>query len=688
MYDTILDALRRGDSAAALTAAHEAVAAQPQDPQAQRLLATALRTSGDASGAMAAIERAIALAPDDATLHMARAGLLLDERQLDEAQAALARTLGLDPNQFPAYVVQGQLAMARGDLDEAERLARTAARIAPEHPQVAAIEGMVALRRGDADRALAILSRAAERTPQEPQLRHALGFAYMAKGHLAFAEQAFRGLLENNPESRPLRALIADLLRHQDRPGDAADMLAPLLDHEPTAGLQRMVGVLELEAGRPERALPLLRSAFEGLPGDRVTLGALVEAWRRNDAADEARSTLDAALAARAEDTALWHARLAFESFASDGARAVIERWLAATPDAIPALTAQVAMHDAAGEREQGDAVARRITEIEPGHTQAEFRVIDSLLRSDGDAAVARVDSLHERASDDATRRNLRQLKAATLDAAGRPAEAAALWAARHAEVAEQRLPYPPVSAARSDWPELAPLPEAARGVLLLWGAPGSQVERLAATFAANSAPLRLDRYGPTPPNDLFQRYTSVEALHADAGKGEALVAEWRDQLAASGFGDGAVFDWLLWWDNALLNALRPHLPEAVLMIALRDPRDMLLNWLAGYASAPFRIESPLAAARWLAQVLGQVAYLHEQDLFPHHLIRLDEIADNPEALSQALNAAIGTNTAPVRPQALGQKQLPVGRWRAYAEPLAEAFAVLAPVAKRLGYAD
>ena len=115
-HATTIDALRRGAAPEALAAAREAVAAQPDDVVAQRLLAAALRLSGERQAALEAIDRAIELAPDDATLHLERAGLMLDVRKLDEAQISLARSVGLDPNQFPAYIIQGQLALGRGDL--------------------------------------------------------------------------------------------------------------------------------------------------------------------------------------------------------------------------------------------------------------------------------------------------------------------------------------------------------------------------------------------------------------------------------------------------------------------------------------------------------------------------------------------------------------------------------------------
>ena len=148
---------------------------------------------------------------------------------------------------------------------------------------------------------------------------------------------------------------------------------------------------------------------------------------------------------------------------------------------------------------------------------------------------------------------------------------------------------------------------------------------------------------------------------------------------------DGLVVDWLLFWDNQLLRALRPQLPDALLLIALRDPRDMLLDWLAfGAPASPLAIASPLSAAQWLAGVLDQVATLHEQDLQPHRLLRLDAVVDDAAALTTLVGTALGT-TLPI-PTGKAFPRFPPGHWRGYAEPLAEAFAALTPVARRLGY--
>ena len=165
----------------------------------------------------------------------------------------------------------------------------------------------------------------------------------------------------------------------------------------------------------------------------------------------------------------------------------------------------------------------------------------------------------------------------------------------------------------------------------------------------------------------------------------DALVAQWRQQLPARGIDNGNVVDWLLHWDNALLLALRPHLPAGRLLAVLRDPRDMLLDWMSYGAALPLKLASADAAAQWLAQVLEQLVVLQEQDLYPLTVLRLDEVINNPEALAGVVGQALGVDLPAPRAT---PRRIPAGRWRAYADALSGPFAALTPVAVRLGYAE
>lgn len=684
MHETTIDALRRGAYPEALDAARANVSAAPDDPHAHRLLALAQAGAGEREAALDSIQRALRLAPDDADLHFQHAGLLIGGGDTSGARAALDRSTGLDPNQFGAYILQAQLALGRGDLDEAERQQKLAARIEPGHPWVRTIEGMLALRRGDAQFAQVVLSQAAQDAPQDPQVLYALGFAYMAGGHFAFAEQAFRGVLERHPKSHGLRSLLADLLRRQDRFAEAADELQPLLDDPAlvTPGLRRFAGELHLAQGRHDLALPPLLAAFDAQPQDPRILAALVEAWRRAGDIGGARTRLDAAIAAQPAPTELWRARLAFADYAD--AQDVVARWLAARPDDTVALSARMTLQDHAGDRDGLLQTARRIVALEPGNTAAEMRIVDAMLQDDAAGAVGYVEYLLASAGSDAGRTLLRGWLALAQDRAGRHADAAAGWQALQAEQAPHRLPLPVLTTPLDTWSAAAAedATDPLRAAFVV-GAPGSGVERIASLLSATVPAFRADRFGAAPPQDLLQNYHTPAHLRSGEVDGAVVFDSWRDGLAAREAGEEIV-DWLLWWDNAFLHALRPALREAPLLIALRDPRDMFLEWLAFGATPPLAMENPTLAAQWLARTLEHVAVLHEQALFPHALVRTDDA--EPAELARRVGEALRAPLPEPPPGALGPEKFAAGHWRDYRDALAPAFGLLTPLAVRLGY--
>ncbi len=693
MQDTIIDALRQGNGAQALQLAREWAGNEPGNAQVHRLLAAALRLAGEQEAAMESIDQAINLSPEDATLHFERAGLLLGNRQLDEAQAELARSIGLNPNLFPAYVMQAQLALGRGDIDEAERLAKLASRIAPEHPRLAAIEGMVLLRRDKADLALKAVTSALERAPEDEQLRLALGFAYMGKQLWAFAEQAFRTLLEQSPQNRQLRALIADLLARQNRFAEAAEWLQPLLNEQSGTrpGLNRLAARLFFAGGQPEQALSLLHAALGVEPDNRETLSLLMTYWQQQDDKESARQTLEAALATAPQAPNLWLARLAFEPLGSDEASALITRWLNAMPQSIQALQASMALHAHRGEIGAAETSARQILDITPGHAAAQAAVLDALQSRDPQAAVAHVESLLTNAGSDASRELLNGWLARTQDHAGRHMDAVATWSSLAKAQASKLLPLPPVGLPIEQvpiaaWPPIATERDAdTASAIFLWGPPGSGVERIAAVLSASPA-FRNDRFSPGFVGDGFQSFGSVQGLLSGEKDGREVIEEWQSKLPARGITQGRVIEWLVWWDHAFLCALRPHMPDGTLLAVMRDPRDMLLEWLAFGSPSRIGMASPLQSAHWMADSLRQFLTLNHDALYPHALVRIDGIEDDPAALTEALKAATGLE-APVPPVAI-PAFFKSGHWRNYAEALAEPFAVLTPVAVALGYPE
>jgi hypothetical protein len=131
---------------------------------------------------------------------------------------------------------------------------------------------------------------------------------------------------------------------------------------------------------------------------------------------------------------------------------------------------------------------------------------------------------------------------------------------------------------------------------------------------------------------------------------------------------------------------LRGALPGTKLLLVLADPRDMLLDWLQRGTYVRYGIESHTAIAAWLAGVLQQLAGLMEGGFVAHSVVRIDAVADDAQALAAAVGDAVGQQMEPA--EIVGPGRYPPGHWRHYAQALAEPFALLTPVAVRLGYPE
>ncbi|MEP6907237.1 MAG: tetratricopeptide repeat protein [Pseudoxanthomonas sp.] len=687
MQEKIIEALRRNAVEEALASARAWVQASPGDAQAHRWLAVALLQRGDHSDALASIDRAIELAPEDDALQLVRANLLIAGSQWEEANAALSKASDLNPNQLGAYLLQAQLAIGRGDLDEAERLNRLASRVAPGHPQLAVVEGMLALQRGNVDEGLRQVTTALQQVPDDVQLRYVLGFLYMRKQHWAFAEQAFRSVAGKIPDARNLHTLIADLVNRQGRPAEAAEQLTSLLADTATdtPALRRAAGLLHMSAGQPEQALPLLRSALAARPDDLQILHALVSAWRALERDEEARLSLEAALATTTDAQDLWRARLSFAPDAEAG-HAVIERWIAAMPQSTLPLEILLRMQQSSGNRAALDATVARLQALAPSHPDARLYLLDGLMAQGPDAAISQIESWLLAATDVAERGFLLGLLGLSLDQAKQPDKAVAAWSKMQAERVTQLVPLPPLSAPRTEWPALATRTDNAPKVMFLWGVPGSGIERLSAVMSEVGNPFRPDRFGSQPPQDGFQSYFVIEGLISGRLSGQQVADRWRQALPSRQLESGDVFDWLPWWDNALLLALRPHVPEGMLVMAIRDPRDTLLDWLAFGSAAPFAMPSPMEAAHWLAASLHQAAELVENQWYPNRVLRTDDIGNDPRAAADLMGKALNLQL-PV-PSSVGAAHFPSGHWRNYRSSLDEVFSVLTPIAQRMGYPE
>jgi len=194
---------------------------------------------------------------------------------------------------------------------------------------------------------------------------------------------------------------------------------------------------------------------------------------------------------------------------------------------------------------------------------------------------------------------------------------------------------------------------------------------------------------------DFIERALSVETLPAAASEIATAYAQLIAPIVQQG-NDRGVFDWVATWDARLVPVLQRALPGTRLLAVLRDPRDLLLNWLAFGAPAGPNFTDAAACAHWLASQLEHLLFTRDALQLPMRIVDMDRFDADPMAELITIAEFADLPTIPSAEPAIMRRTgpgglptlLPAGRWRAYRDVLGDAFAVLAPLAERLGYRD
>lgn len=684
MLQNVFQAIAARDAQQALALAEQAVAAQPDSHEAQHALGLAKQLAGDLAGAAAALDRAIELAPDQAGYHVTRAALALGMGDGERADVELGNAISSDPNRLSAYIFGAQLALARGQADEAEKQLKLAQRVAPEHPVVIAIEGNIASLRGDHDKAERLLAAAAQASPRDSLIIASLGLAYLRHGRHAFAEQALRRALELNTEQVQMRWALIEALGRQNRIDEVISELQQLLQRRPQdRRALTLLGDALLRTGQLDLALPVFQRLFALRPLALPAFDAVCNLLTRVGRDGEARELLEQQLALDPASDALWQRRAALAAGQSADLLAVVTRWREALPDSAiqRGVSAQVA--EARGELDLAEAEADACLAAQPNLLSALQVKVRALLRRDPAAALAMAEQVAEQSRGDVGRRAAHAWRGLALDLLGRPAEASQAFRAA-TELADPQAQLPTLIALPAAGAAVAPAGEGATP-RLLWGPPGSRVLELVGLLRrAESLHMLDDRFGAGPRGDGLWPPRRDGVIANQRG--------WNEQLQALGFAPERTLDWLPHWDGRLEHAL----PEALLIAVLSDPRDLLLNALVFGGPQPWPAPAPRAMAAWLAQALELLVERQQRAPARTVLIEAAELAEQPAAVIARVADLLGIEAA-IDVSGLEQARLAPGgaplcfapgRWREFSAGFAEEFALLAPVARKLGYPD
>ena len=537
----------------------------------------------------------------------------------------------------------------------------------------------------------------------------------------------------NDPEAAAVRELLAATgAGDWDRAFALADAgIAKGLSH-PTLYKLRALG--RERQGRLEEAIADFRAALARTPDDQAALNALGLCLARTGRADEAIEALDRAIALEPTAAAAHYNKgWTLESQGDlKGARGAYGEALRLEPDHVRALGSLASVAARTGAWAEARERGERALALEPGDPSASIALATAEL-GEGQAAEAeaRLDALilegrlppHERAV-------ALGLKGDAVDAQGRPAEAFAAYAEANAGLralyggqfgpgrAERasshvaRLAKALAAETPARWrrgPGSAAATGPAASHVFLLGFPRSGTTLLGQVLGAHPGIVTLDERETLI--DGAQRFMGgVVDLAGLAIADEGALDRLREAYWArvAGFGadpEGRIFVDKLPIDTLKLPLIARLFPDAKVLFAQRDPRDVVLScFRRRFVVNPttFEFLELEDAAAFYGAVMGLYegyAATLELDLKVH---RHEDLVQDFETEARAVLGFLGAPwdeavrgfSARLRdvatPSAVqiaqGLSGEGVGHWRAYSDQLEPVLPALAPWAQTFGY--
>jgi tetratricopeptide (TPR) repeat protein len=286
--------------------------------------------------------------PTDARALFDRGYVADAQNQTADAESWYRKAIDADPKQFEARLALGMLLAAKGDPADnqgAREQLETALQLQPNPPNPAAM--------AQADRALARLLRSSDPTGARDALVAALRLTpeteadtllaaqiAEAAGDGDLAEEAYRKVLRENPNSSEATAGLAHLYIAAKRYADAQPLVEAALRRDPDdPALTAQLAAILSAQGKQDQALALLRKLHQLQPGSQSVTGMLADAEFQAGNLDHADALFVQLLAVQPNDASLLdaHGQVLVRQQRYADALAAFRKAAAAKPDDVDA---------------------------------------------------------------------------------------------------------------------------------------------------------------------------------------------------------------------------------------------------------------------------------------------------------------------------------------------------------------
>lgn len=499
--------------------------------------------------------------------------------------------------------------------------------------------------------------------------------------------------------------------------------------------LLALAALQELESGRPDKAYAHIVRARELAPQSPDILHVEGMALAGLGRHKEAVALFDRTLA-RSPRLAAAHYNRALalnELHEWQRAKEGFERTLEIDPRHAGALARLAAAAAARGDADKARLHAERALAVNPREAAA------LIALAQVDLEARRFDAVHDRvapllaAPDTSTvnRAILHGLAADALDGAGRPAEAFAHYAESNRMLRDY---YKPVFEAPGSERAVARANRLATSLRDAPDAHGRAAGSHESPVPTHVFLVGFPRSGTTLLEQILSSHPGIESLEerdclapamADfvlpvdgmqrlGACGDAELGRYREAYWAEAREGGARLDKPVFIDKLPLNSLNLALiarlfPAAKILLALRDPRDVVLSCFRRRFEISANMYEFLAlgdAAHFYAAVMELCDLARDKLDLAFHVARYEDLIADPAAHAQGVCGFIGIahddamqgfaenarardiRTPSAAQVARGVYSTGVGQWRAYRDELKPILATLAPFVAKYGYGD
>jgi tetratricopeptide (TPR) repeat protein len=282
--DTAETKLAAGDYTGAQALLQPYLSVHTQDARGWFDLGYAQDAAGNDAGAETSYRKAIAANPDQFEADAALGLLLAKQGHASQAIPLLAAAQRLTPNPpDPTAQAQANRALARlllpTDPEGARSALLAALKQSPETADDSLLAGEIATKDGDTDAAADAYGRVIAQTPQgsaqQAQATAGLAHLLIAAKKYPEAEAVLRKGIAASPQNTAMQAQLAEVLNQEGKPKEATASLEALHTAQPDdSAVTTMLADLYTQTGEAAKAQPLYAQLLQKSPHDPGLLAA------------------------------------------------------------------------------------------------------------------------------------------------------------------------------------------------------------------------------------------------------------------------------------------------------------------------------------------------------------------------------------------------------------------------------